>query len=122
MLPWLISQTIFLVEIRVRSVEGDIDPASSVNALGFSAQGIVSVLVLSFVMLLYPILLGFQRYPAGAPIVSSNSLALSAACHSRPGKLDEDQHLLKYGYIGEDDYGNRLIGFSSGRVASLVES
>ena len=103
------------------NLRSDLDPYYSVSALGYSAQGLVCVLVVSFVMLCYPVVLGFQRYPAGAPMVRTNSLAISAACHPLPERQNEAQELLRYGYIGEDEDGNRLIGFSSGRVPSLSE-
>lgn len=54
-------------------------------------------------------------------MVHTNSLAISAACRPHPGKINEAEGLLKYGYIGKNESGDRLIGFSSGRVEALSE-
>jgi hypothetical protein len=119
LLHWLVSQTLFVSEIQVRDPSGEIDLSYSVNGVGFSPQGLVVLISVSLAMLVFPILIGLQRYPCGVPLVRSNSLAISAACVKLPGKHREEEKLLKYGYIGRDLYGNKLVGFSSGRVEPL---
>ena len=119
LLNWLISQTIYVVVIKVNDPGGAFDAAASVNGLGWSAQGLVASICLSFAMLVYPIALGCKRFDAGAPIVGSNSLAIRAACCTLPGVVGEGRQALKYGYIGLDVKGNGIVGFSSGSVRRL---
>ena len=122
LLHWLISQAIYLVEIRCMTSAGDPDPKCAVNAVGWSLEGTVSALAVAVAIILYPIALGFQRYPSGVPLVRNNSFAISSACHPLPGKDNEAEALLKYGYLGEDENGNKLFGFSSGSVKPLSEA
>ena len=72
-------------------------------------------------MLLALVPLAFLKYPKGAPIVRSCSLAISAACHPLDSARDEAKKLLKYRVIGVDEDGNERVGLSSGSVRPFME-
>ena len=63
---------------------------------------------------------GFLHYSPGIPVSSSNSRAISAACHPLPGKFNESTKRLQYGVIAELDDGKYRVGFSSEEVKPLV--
>ena len=62
------------------------------------------------------------RYEDGIPIVSSNSRAISAACHPAPGMRasGESTKKLQYGVIASLGNGKYHVGFSSANVTPLV--
>ena len=62
------------------------------------------------------------RFPPGVPVVESNSLAISAACHPLPGREQEKEaeQLLKYGLLRIDADGVRRVGLSSSSVSLLT--
>ena len=119
-LHWALSQTLFLAEVTVRDPFGDVDHDRSVSCVGWSALALVILLVISSILIIVPVGLGFLRYPHGVPIVESCSIAMSAACHPLPGREGEAKKLLKYGVIGTDVEGNERAGLSSSSVAPLV--
>ena len=63
---------------------------------------------------------GFRRFSSGMPVISSNSLAISAACHSsRDKNTDETLQPLKYGVISGTSDGAQATGFSASEVQPL---
>ena len=120
-LHWSLSQTIFLAEIEVVSLDGggSLDMGDSVNSVGWSALGFLVLLLVSGLMILVIVVLGFLRHPPGVPIVQSCSLAISAACH--PCRSGEAQTALKYGVLKVDHRGNEYVGLSSGPVLPLSD-
>lgn len=96
-LHWLISQSIFLVNLRILKPNNellrepnDIFPGASpsgVNtACGYSPLAIVCAVGVGTLMLLALLTLSFRKLKPGIPMVGSNSFAISAACH--PPKED----------------------------------
>ena len=96
-LHWLVSQSIFLTRILGFTHEGVEDPANSISTLGFSLIAIVTVIAVGTVVVLFGILTGFRRYPAGIPIAGSCSAAISAACHRPEGDTDAAEKPLMWG-------------------------
>ena len=115
---WILSQAIFLVQIKAIRPDGVKDDNSSLTCLGYSELAIIVALVLGFIMILAPALLGWIRYNPGAPVVESSSLAISAACHHDGEQTIESQQLLKYGVMAGSE--NKRVGLSSGSVSALV--
>ena len=61
---------------------------------------------------------GFRRFSPGMPVISSNSIAISAACHSsRNG--DEILQSLKYGALSGTSDRAQIVGFSASEVTPL---
>ena len=117
---WILSQTMFLVEARVFTPGGTLDPngQNSISTVGWSALSLIIVMILGALLMIGPLIAGFIRYDSNIPIVESCSLAISAACH--PFKQqNEAGALLKYGVSDKD--GEENVALSSGRVDSLKE-
>lgn len=136
-LHWALSQTLFFAQVTVRDPAGRVDLDRSVSCVGWSALALVILLIVSGVIMIVPILIGFLRYPSGVPVVESCSLAMAAACHpllrQRDRNVDdqddpiterhgntESESALKYGVIGTDTEGNKRAGLSSRSVKPLV--
>lgn len=119
-LHWALSQTIFLAEAEVHSPTGEVRADYSFGCLGWSALAFLIYLVVSGLIMVATFVLGFLRYPDYVPIVESNSLAISAACRRLPEKKTEQTELLKYGIIGYEKDGTKLIGLGNGPVRSLI--
>ena len=121
-LHWSLSQTLYLAEVKVLDIQGQLDEVYSVSCVAWSALGLMILLAISGTMIVAAVVLGCCcRYPAGVPIVQSCSLAISAACHPRPGKEDEAQKLLQYGVMDVDAEGREYVGLSSGKMMPLVD-
>lgn len=98
-LHWLISQSIFLINVRIFQPNNellrhstDVFPGASssgvITACGYSPLAIVCAVSVGTLMLLTLLFLSSQNLKPGMPIVGSNSFAISAACH--PPKEDKD--------------------------------
>ena len=119
LLHWSISQTLFLDQLEVFAPNGSLDADHSFACLCWSALALLMSLIISLLMIAAPIALGFLHYPRHVPLVESNSLAISTACHRLPGKEGEERAKLKYGIIGRREDGTNLVGLSSGPVRAL---
>ena len=66
---------------------------------------------------------GFRKFPAGIPILSSNSAAISSACHpSEQEYKDVTLRPLRYGVLETDASRDpKPTGFSARAVAPLLE-
>lgn len=99
---WLVSQSIFMVQISVtewrrsnpeRTIEGQI------STCGFSPVAIILATVLGTVIAGGGLVIGKLRYPAGMPIASSCSAAISAACHRAPDDVNASLLPVQWGAI-----------------------
>ena len=117
---WILSQTLFLVEIRVFTPEGVLDPDNndSISIVGWSALSVIITLILGTLLMAGPLVAGCFRYDSNIPIVESCSLAISAACHP-PGQGSQADALLKYGTL--DEGGEERVALSSATVDTLEE-
>jgi hypothetical protein len=88
---WLASQSIFMVQITMldsntRAVSGQI------STCGFSPFAIIFTTAVGIIISVSGVFLGRLRYPAGMPLASTCSAAISAACH--PAQEDKNAGLL----------------------------
>ena len=118
LLHWLLSQTIFVAQINVFNAQGV--SRVSQNAIGWSGLSLTLLLALGGTMILTLIGFGFFRYGPGMPVTSSDSRAISAACHPAPGRFMESTEKLQYGVISDLGDGIYHVGFSSGEVRPLI--
>lgn len=114
---WLISQALFLARITALNPDGSVDRANSFSTCGYSSIAMIIseslrlllihynsprshirralVLTLSIacfvlgLMVLYILCLSRLKYDGPMPIVSTNSRAISAACHVPPNDVKE---------------------------------
>ena len=128
LLHWLISRSIFLVQLKVFDISGKEALGRGVNACGFSPLALMLALLLSGSMVV--VLAAFRRFrrlDSGMPVASSCSIAMSAAAQPS-GWEDVDMDLLplQYGVILDnrvrDKHGRKHVGFSSNEVGSLASS
>jgi hypothetical protein len=90
-LHWLLSQSIFIVQITVFDKDGkpylynsDVDDItqSVFSNCGYSPIAIICATLASGILLLSAIIFCWRRFPEGAPpVVGTCSAAISAACH-----------------------------------------
>ncbi|KAK1978279.1 hypothetical protein LZ30DRAFT_218972 [Colletotrichum cereale] len=88
LMHWLISQSLFLARIRAVLPDGRDDEINSFSTCGYSPIALLFTLVTGIVLLLALIGLGLRRYDGTMRMVSTNSLAISAACHVLPEDRD----------------------------------
>lgn len=103
-LHWLVSQSLFLVDINYYSNEGIPDPnlRDGVDGCGFSPIAILTTVIVGFLVLLVAIATGFSRYPEGGiPLAGSCSLAISAACHPPPDDDRPSEKPVMWGALKE---------------------
>ncbi|KAI0117928.1 hypothetical protein GGR51DRAFT_545815 [Nemania sp. FL0031] len=79
-LHWLVSNTIYVFPY---GNGGDPSlPANTAVAVGYSLTSLVVLIIVSSVLVLIPPILAFKRLPSNITQPGSNSLAISAACHT----------------------------------------
>ena len=121
-LHWLVSRSIFLVQISVEDVGGTVQQGK-ISGCGYSPMAIVLALCLGGMIVLALVGLSARKLDRCMPIAGSCSLAIAAAC-SHPDEDDPATLPLMYGVMGECKLGEheRLhVGFSSKEVARLVD-
>lgn len=79
---WLISQSIFLVRVRVVSAEGVEDVDDDIITCGYSLQALLATIVVGRVATLAVMGFGCRSYRPAMTLVGCNSAAISAACHT----------------------------------------
>ena len=119
-LHWILSQSLFLVQINIIDATGNSNQLISINAIGWSTLALTVLLIIGGILIVIVIGFGFFTYTPGIPIVSSNSRAISAACHPAPGRVRESVQLLQYGIVADVRHRTFHVGFSSGEVRPLL--
>lgn len=117
-LHWLVSQSIFFVNIENYSTDGTLLPWQILVICGYSPSAVIFGAILGLLLFVTLIGLGCLPFPAGMPLLSTCSLTLSAACHVLPhieGETNREKCIvrqaLKYGtYPGWGGDGER-VGF-----------
>ena len=80
-LHWLVSQSLFIVEIHAYDADGSKNEAANITAIGYSRIAIIMAIILGSIAIVFGILMGFRRYTGLMPVAGSCSAAISAACH-----------------------------------------
>lgn len=97
---WLLSQSIFLVQIESLDVHGEVVVSDSMTRFGYSCQAIIvsiGVLALGQGFLLW--LGSWKLRPIGMPSSDCHSLAISAACHPPADEVDAQFEKIQWGEI-----------------------
>ncbi|MCJ1379121.1 hypothetical protein MMC17_002221 [Xylographa soralifera] len=116
-LHWAFSQSVFFVQINVFDV--NVQPLNTIQACGWSAPALATAIALGYVASLALWAIGKRKYHAGMPIMSSCSLAISAACHAPPGDEHAAVKKVMYGATWRSADGTEYAGFSSQDVRPL---
>lgn len=121
LLHWLVSQSIFMVQITVfdtktRSILSD----QQISSCGFSPLAIIMATIVTSIMAAGGVVMGSFKYPAGMPLVGSCSAAISASCHPPDTDMDAQLRPVQWGAVthGEDGDGEQAIGHCT--FSSLV--
>ncbi|KAI4909316.1 hypothetical protein J4E90_008013 [Alternaria incomplexa] len=109
---WLASQSIFKVQISITDMHTRI-VASEVSTCGYSPVAIILTTVVGFTIAAGGLIISRFWYPAGIPLASSCSAAISAACHApledvNASLLPVQWGAVTHGKAGED--GDEPIG------------
>lgn len=89
-LHWLISQSLFLVNLEVYDPSDSPSVISSMISCGWSPIGVLCVVTVTITMLVFLLVSGGRRLRfGGMPMAGSCSAAISAACHPLGVEKDE---------------------------------
>ncbi|KAK3689186.1 hypothetical protein B0T22DRAFT_440679 [Podospora appendiculata] len=86
---WLLSQSLFLARITAFFPTGQVDTRNSFSTCGWSPiavftadpRGLNTALIAGGILMIAIVAIGFRRYDGTMRLVSTNSRAISAACH-----------------------------------------
>lgn len=84
------SQSIFLASITIVPRNGLVPMQDEITTVAYSPLAMLLTLVAGSVLLLFLLATALRRLPSGMPLIGSNSLAISAACHPPLG-LDQSE-------------------------------
>ncbi|KAI0472675.1 hypothetical protein GGR56DRAFT_651447 [Xylariaceae sp. FL0804] len=106
---WLISQSFFLARVTALLPDGTEDYPNSFSTLGYSPYAVLITGAVGFINFLMIVLVGCRKYDGTMSMVSTNSMAISAACHSLPEDREFGYQLpVQWGVVevGEDGVGH----------------
>lgn len=87
LLHWLVSESIFFVEIIPFDLHG-VQTGRDIVSCGYSPVAIIFAIVVGSLLVLAAVLLGFRRFRSRMPLAVQCSAAIGAACHP----LSEGDH------------------------------
>ena len=103
LLHWLVSQSIYLLDIDAYNFYNEINTTDSLKICGFSPEAILVTIIVGSVALIFGLANGFRRYPATSmPVATSNSAVISAACHPPPSDDEAYLKAIQWGVCGRD--------------------
>ena len=119
-LHWLVSQSIFEVRINIFNDSGVWQPDLDISACGWSPIALLFTICLGGLMIVILCLLGFRKYHMGMPILRSNSLNISAACHPPIEKEDAALFPISFGAVDVKGYQSWHACFTHEPVMPLI--
>ncbi|KAI9686873.1 MAG: hypothetical protein M1822_002626 [Bathelium mastoideum] len=124
LLHWLVSESIFLVDVNGYPTASPKDLDESFITCGYSPAAMLLVIIAGVLMIVYILVFGSLRFKPGIPVASSCSLAIAAACHpgSKNRDVDISESKLQWGVIDlpvGDESGH--CGFSDDAVSVPVD-
>lgn len=131
-LHWLISQSLFLVDVEAYSPTMARIEADGYITCGYSPLAIICTLVVgSLIGLCLAGLACFRKFKSGMPLAGSSSLAISASCHPYPAIEESDEihrmpgietKQLQWGVVTASFEGAEHCSFSDEEVRLPVHS
>jgi len=120
LLHFFISEAIFLTTVDVYDSAGNLDIDASFTVFMQSLGGLHASMIWAGVLLVILYILGLLPLQTkNMPLVSNNSLAISAACHALDTDQDAAKRPLAYGVLVGPGEGMNRAGFSSMEVGYL---
>jgi hypothetical protein len=126
LLHWLVSQSIFFVDIDKWSYEGadsELQYSGSQLSCGYSPLAILVVLIVVVLMIAYAFWTGSRRLNSDIPVAPSCSAAISAACHPSTVEMEGGNVAfkeLRWGVISQKGETGQC-SFTSAGVLPLEE-
>ncbi|KAK7931114.1 hypothetical protein PG985_001826 [Apiospora marii] len=101
LMHWLVSQSLFLARITaLEDQHGTVNVRDSFSTCGYSPIAVLATVVAGMFQVLAVVLLGCRKYDGVMRMVSTNSQAISAACHPLEGDRGEGYLLpLRWGVV-----------------------
>lgn len=81
LMHWLVSQSVFLANITIIPRDGLVPMQDEITTVAYSPLAMLFLLFLGFFLLMFLLGISMRKLPFGMPLIGSNSMALSAACH-----------------------------------------
>ncbi|KAF7195462.1 hypothetical protein HII31_03354 [Pseudocercospora fuligena] len=121
-LHWLVSRSLYLVQLKVYDSMGNFTGDSSISSLGYSPLFIILSVAVGSVLLSAIMWLSRCKLGSNMPVVGSCSLAISAACANNL-EVDAATKSLMYGVLrrAPGKAGTRYVGFSAEEVDVLQD-
>jgi hypothetical protein len=123
-LHWLVSQSIFLANVKVIDRDGT-PTTGGVTTCGYSPIAIIFALICAGFLLIFGISLGYRKLNPDMPVAASSSAAISAACHGPHGEGDAPAKVIQWGAVENSNFQwEEEVGhccFSSDPVSIPVE-
>ncbi|KAI2615203.1 hypothetical protein GGR54DRAFT_632302 [Hypoxylon sp. NC1633] len=119
---WLISQSFFLARITAIHPDEADDTRNSFSTCAYSPLAIFITLLVGLILVLGLVGLSFRKYDGTMRMVSTNSRAISAACHCPPQDRESGYLLpLTYGVVEMNDGVGRMA-FTTASDVRLPEA
>ena len=90
LMHWLVSQSVFLANISIIPRDGTKPMQDEITTVAYSPIGMLFMLFLGFFLLVFILGTSLRKLPIGMPLIGSNSMAISAACHL-PRGVDQSE-------------------------------
>ena len=90
-----------MVQITVINDAGDVDLDLSISTCGYSPVAIILTTTVGSCIALGGVATALKKFPAGMPLASSCSAAISAACHPPSEDIDAAVLPVQWGAVGE---------------------
>lgn len=128
LIHFFISRGLYLVNVKIYNISGHYVPLRDRFAYETSSLAIlVAILVYTVVLLWFLRCIFWMRLEKGMPVLGTNSVAISSACHPALGDEDAAAKGLLYGAVDappgdaplEDRRGMKHVCFSSFEVEPL---
>ncbi|KAK0704293.1 hypothetical protein B0H67DRAFT_591056 [Lasiosphaeris hirsuta] len=119
---WLLSQSLFLARITAITPQGTVDMAHSYSTCGYSPVAIFVAILAGIGLAVVIVCLGFRTYDGTMRMVSTNSRAISAACHVLPEDRDSGFLLpVQWGVVAVS-HGVGKCAFTTAPQQAMVEA
>ena len=123
LLHWFLSQSLYFVELKGYNIDQSRNYELDQHGIAYNALPLIIELVIGGILIFVLIGHGFRKYDSSVPLVCSNSMAISAACH--PIGVD-GEHIstqkLQYGVMSKPlSSGLHRVAFSSDEVTPLIQ-
>ncbi|KAJ9604505.1 hypothetical protein H2200_011341 [Cladophialophora chaetospira] len=91
LMHWLVSQSVFLANISIIPRDGSKPMQDEITTVAYSPIGMLFMLFVGLFLIIFILATALRKLPFGMPLIGSNSMAISAACHLPPGMHQDER-------------------------------